>query len=72
MSREEVQNDIQYPVQNEHLDLVNVCRCADCKYWDSYPIMSGWPDYHRCRMYISLSTSAIDYCSRGERRDEAR
>lgn len=70
MSREEVQSDLQIPWKDERQrDLVEVVRCANCKYWDSYPAMSALPDYHRCRMYSRLSTRAIDYCSRGERRD---
>ena len=69
MSREEVQNDIQYPQKEVPRDLVEVCRCANCKYWDSYPSCSALPDYHRCRMYRLLATRAIDFCSRGERRD---
>lgn len=70
MSREEVQGDLQIPWKDEgNRDMVEVCRCANCKYWDSYPSFSALPDYHRCRMYSRMSTRAIDYCSRGERRD---
>lgn len=70
MSREEAQSDLQIPWKDERKrDLVEVVRCKDCKYWDSYPSCSALPDYHRCRLYRQLATRAIDYCSRGERRD---
>lgn len=72
MSHDEIMNDLQYPQKEQKRDLVEVVRCANCKYWDSYPSFSALPDYHRCRMYSRLSTRAIDYCSRGERRDDAR
>lgn len=64
MSREEAQSDIQYPVQNEHLDLVSVVRCRDCRYWrkDS--------DY-TCRYCGSATTwMPNSYCSYGERRTD--
>lgn len=65
MSREEVQNDIQYPQKEVRRDLVAVVRCRDCKhhhyenaripYCDRIDYGYGWKD--------------DDYCSRGERRD---
>ena len=72
MSHDEIMNDIQSPQENKRLDLVNVVRCRNCKFWDRYPSSTAAPDYHHCGFGINVNwhTRADEYCSRGERRDE--
>ena len=74
MSREEVQSDLQIPWKDERQrDLVEVVRCKDCKYCDSY-IAEITSDgnmermEYRCKDFHS-SVMPDEYCSRGERRD---
>lgn len=66
MSREEVQNDIQYPQKEVPRDMVEVVRCAICIWWDKCPSSSALPEYHRCKRG-RMNMTAIDFCSRGER-----
>lgn len=77
MSREEVQSDLQIPWKDERQrDLVEVVRCKDCKYCDSY-IAEITSDgnmermEYRCKDFHA-SVMPDEYCSRGERRDDAR
>ena len=73
MSHEEIMSDLQSPTKNERLDLVNVVRCADCKYCYSF-ITARSADgstelmEYRCKDFHS-SVMPDDYCSRGKRRD---
>ena len=74
MSREEVQSDLQIPWKDERQrDLVEVVRCKDCKYCDSY-IAEITSDgnmeriEYRCKDFHA-SVMPDEYCSRGERRD---
>lgn len=74
MSKDEVQNDLQIPWKDERQrDLVEVVRCKDCKYCDSY-IAEITSDgnmeriEYRCKDFHA-SVMPDEYCSRGERRD---
>ena len=54
------------------VDAVPVVRCKDCKFWDSFPTASATPYIHECRCrYPRRGTSANDFCSWGERREDA-
>ena len=62
------------------VDVVEVVRCKDCKYWIPYDWMFSevWKsqnidDYAESEIgctYCDMSMGAMDYCSRGERKDE--
>lgn len=53
------------------LDAVEVVRCKDCKYWDAFPTASSTPFMHECGCrYPRRGTSADDFCSWGERRED--
>lgn len=65
MSREEVQNDIQYPIQNERLDLVSVVRCKDCRHYTT--ASNGCNGM--CDIQLTMVMYPWDYCSYGEKRD---
>lgn len=75
MSREEVQNDIQYPQKEVRRDLVEVCRCRDCKWSRKHNLFKNQPyelEYWQCERSELGEYQIIelnDYCSRGERRD---
>ena len=44
-----------------------IVHCAECKWWgDARSI--AFPDNHICFLHMCFSTTAIDYCSGGERR----
>ena len=79
MSRDEVMHDLQRPVENKYLDLVNVVRCKNCihcptGYYESerdrYPI---FPDeVCPCRVeedeFYSWIPGPNWFCPRGERK----
>lgn len=73
MSHEEIMRDLQSPQENGNLDLVEVVRCKDCKYCDSY-IAEITSDgnmermEYRCKDFHA-SVMPDEYCSRGKRRD---
>lgn len=50
-----------------------IIRCKDCKYWEKFPSSTFAPDYHHCGFGINtnLHTTTEDYCSRGERKEDA-
>ena len=53
-------------------DIVNVCRCKDCKHMgDVYLVSLPWLEQkeHRCK-YWEHPTTPDDYCSRAERKEE--
>lgn len=60
-------------------DAVEVVRCKDCKHWIPYDWMFSevWKsqnidDYTESEIgctYCDMSMGAVDYCSRGERKD---
>lgn len=74
MSREEVQNDLQYPQPGKWRDMEEVVRCKNCKDW--YPFADKlfgycrreyWDDEGQYR--LKVETNHDDYCSYGERRN---
>lgn len=70
MSREEVQNDLQYPQPGKWRDMEEVVRCKDCKRWNTVVDRSK-AEYGLCQNRSQLeATKREDYCSYGERRDE--
>ena len=64
MSHEEIMSDLQSPQENKRMDLVNVVRCKDCKYRLNH--------YCHHEDTYNLYVHMDGYCSRGERRNEAR
>lgn len=66
MSREEVQNDIQYPQKEVRRDLVEVVRCKDCKYFD--PLYED-VDYNFCDAWAG-GTNEDMFCGFAERRQD--
>lgn len=53
------------------LDAVEVVRCKDCRFWNSFPTASSTPYIHECGCrYPRRGTSANDFCSWGERRED--
>ena len=76
MSHEEIMRDLQSPQENKNLDTVNVVRCKDCKFCYSYRQMRTWGGTLGQMAYIcdyfNVPAKPDNYCSRGERRDEAR
>jgi len=53
------------------VDAVEVVRCKDCRYWDAFPTASATPYMHECSCrYPHRGTSANDYCSWAERRED--
>lgn len=65
MGHEEIMSDLQSPNENKHLDLVNVVRCRDCKYWmRAYLSISG---KHGCNVMRDY-TAPDDYCFKAERK----
>ena len=53
------------------VDAVEVVRCKDCRYWDAFPTASATPYMHECSCrYPRRGTSANDFCSWGERRED--
>ena len=81
MSRDEVMHDLQRPVENKYLDLVNIVRCKNCihcptGYYESerdrYPI---FPDeVCPCRVeedeFYSWIPDPNWFCPKGERKQE--
>lgn len=61
-------NDLQMPYTDPAPgDLVRVCRCADCKYFDNRP---GWQSCLAFgKWFGEIEMSSNDYCSYGERKD---
>ena len=61
MSKDETMNDLQLPREGG-ADLVEVCRCRDCRYWRKDT------DY-TCRYHGGATTwMPKNFCSYGERR----
>jgi hypothetical protein len=73
MSHDEIMNDLQYPQPGKRRDMVEVVRCRDCQYCDSF-ITARSADgltelmEYRCKDFHT-SVMPDEYCSRGERRD---
>ena len=51
-------------------DLVHVCRCKDCTYWDSEITQTAVPNMRSCIYWGRIGTLGIDYCSRAVRKEE--
>lgn len=50
------------------VDVVEVVRCKDCRFWNEFPTASSTPYIHECGCrYPRRGTSANDFCSWGER-----
>ena len=65
MSREEAQNDLQYPQPGKWRDMEEVVRCKDCGRAEVY---NGDAHWYLCNCW-KCEVNAYDYCSRGKRRD---
>ena len=59
MSHEEIMRDLQSPNENNRLDLVNVVRCKDCKFFS----------HGYCRFHDAKFVRPDGYCYWGERKD---
>ena len=56
----------------EIVDAVEVVRCKDCKYWECWRNSGeGSGDCHLDEGYATLATQHYDFCSYGERKDNA-
>lgn len=70
MSRDEIMHDLQQPVENKYLDLVNVVRCKYCRHWKSNEFYNdsncrtSFLNEYPCKRGI---TSADWFCAFGDR-----
>ena len=57
-----------YVMSEENLDLVNVVRCKDCKYFHRRQTMFG-KEYTECDAFNQFNPNENGYCSRGVKRN---
>ena len=50
----------------------DLVQCADCMYWGGFPASTAIPHFRWCHMYGGkITTTADDYCSKGERNERS-
>ena len=62
-------NDVLEMLDDDSVDAVEVVRCKDCKQWSRNSGIAESPNGH-C-FYHCIDTNGHDFCSYGERKDNA-
>ena len=62
---------MKHTALGRYLPIQELVRCKDCELWDENPSSSAFPEFHECHRFVNkYSTTAIDFCSKGAKRDE--